>query len=253
MPPPGRGQQPQAEEEVDEGKRLMPNLITKLCTKSAEKNLPKSHVENPLIEGEFPGSDPSFSPEMDQKSPEGRAGPFLGQNSPQTPGFYGSDPEFSSPNLELTMEWGGPAPDSGYKSMLGLRSPDSRRTPSPELDRALIPGTTRGHLARCGSGSGSGSDPDLCPNSQTPPLDRAGSLKQGKASFPPPCQGGGPGKGSSTRLAALAGVGEEEKTGLGQLIQASGTGPESGGDLEGAAGGGGGRDFCQGQTHLRMR
>ena len=192
MPPPGRGQQPQAEEEVDEGKRLMPNLITKLCTKSAGKNPPKSHVENPLIEGEFPGSDPSFSPEMDQKSPEGRAGPFLGQNSPQTPGFYGSDPEFSSPNLELTMEWGGPAPDSGYKSMLGLRSPDSRRTPSPELDRTLIPGTTRGHLARCGSGSGSGSDPDLCPNSQTPPLDRAGSLKQGKASFPP-MPGGRPG------------------------------------------------------------
>ena len=239
----GRGQ-PRAEEEEDEGKRFMIKLKLKLSTKPVEGDPENAGPENQAVLDKMDDlrsidfrsidfrsidRDLSFSPETDWNSPVERADP---SKSLSNSCFCGSDLEFSSSSLELTVEWERPAQDSRYKTFLGRQSPELFSSSSPERNLAQAPGSVSGHLARCGSGSESVSDLDFCPNSQTPSGDRAGSLRRGKSSSPPPSRGSSLGSGSNTRAADPGGGGEVEKSGSDRFSPASGTESDSDGDLD---------------------
>ena len=211
--PPGRAQAP-AEEEGHEGKLISNKIRTSLVGRNSVK-ISKTVPED------FPGSDPDFSSDPDQKSPSGMGGPALAKDRSDLGEFYGSDPDFSSGEMEFTIQWDR-AQDSGYKSLLLQKSSGPSDLSVPEQNRAQEPGDQPVHLAGLGSGSESDSDSDFLPKSQSSPVNRAGSLRRGNSSFPPPsCKR--PGNGSSARSFEPDGGGEGEKTGPGRSSPVSET------------------------------
>ena len=217
-PSPGRAQPP-AEDGGHEGKS-----IDKIRTKLVEQNPVKIRE---MVSGEFPGSDPDFSPDPDQKSHNEMGGPGLAGNRSDLGDFYGSDPEFSSEDMEFTLEWGNRALDSGYKSFFMQDSPGHPDLSLLEQNWARKLGNQSGHLARLDSGSESDSESDFCPNTQSSPVNRAGSLRQGKMSFPPPSRER-PGSRSSARSFEPDGGGEGQKTGPNRSSRVSETESDSG-------------------------
>ena len=242
--PPGRAQAP-AEEEGHEGKLISNKIRTSLVGRNSVK-ISKTVPED------FPGSDPDFSSDPDQKSPSGMGGPALAKDRSGLGEFYGSDPDFSSGEMEFTINWDR-AQDSGYKSFLLQKSSGPPDLSVPEQNRAQEPGDQPVHLARLGSGSESDSDSDFLPKSQSSPVNRAGSLRQGILSFPPPsCKR--PGNGSNARSFEPDGGGEGEKTGPGRpsLVSETESGSEDFWEDSRVKRGGLG-DFCLGQIRLRTR
>ena len=187
--PPGRAQAP-AEEEGHEGKLISNKIRTSLVGRNSVK-ISKTVPED------FPGSDPDFSSDPNQKSPSGMGGSALAKNRSDLGGFYGSDPDFSSEELEFTIKWD-KTQDSGYKSFLLQKSSGPPDLSVPDQNRAQEPGDQPVHLAGLGSGSESDSDSDFLPKSQSSPVNRAGSLRRGNLSFPPPSRKR-PGNGSNAR------------------------------------------------------
>ena len=185
----GRAQS-QAEDELDEGKRLRPKVNTNLVRRGTggirQERAPDSvRVESGAQDStraeslNFPGSDPCFTSDPDQSAgpdPRGRRA-SLSLNLD----FLGSDPEFSDQNPELATVAVGRAPDSGFRSLPGNQSPDFFSFDSSQIQAENPIGTGSGRMAD--PGSDSGSESDLIPVSQSPIPKQTVSGRRGRASL----------------------------------------------------------------------
>ena len=205
-PPQGQGQHPvapsetqaqadgraqsQAEDELDEGKRLRPKINTNLVRRETggirQKRAPDSvrvesrapdSVRAESVDLNFDGSDLCFSLDLDRPAGPNPRGRKANLNLNLNQDFWGPNPEFSDQNLELGRS--GKALDSGFRLLPGDLSPNFFSF-EPSQGR-MGSRSESGQLAV--SGSGPGYDPDLVPDSQPPLQDKIRSLRLSRASL----------------------------------------------------------------------